>query len=118
MGAIIGAAITDVSHLSGYLPYLVPPIAAGIGAIVGPLIFDRKYDLIFGVPSIPRWSEQNLSWFLSKREEYRYETRLKKANADLASINSALRIFGEDEPLPCATGYSHRMGFHARSLMP
>lgn len=47
-----------------------------------------------------------LSALKAKRDEYRrviriYEGRLKKANADLASIKSALRIFGEqaEEPL-------------------
>jgi hypothetical protein len=42
VGTLIGAAINDVFHLSGFLPYLVVGIGGGGGAILGPLIFDRK----------------------------------------------------------------------------
>jgi hypothetical protein len=42
IGAIVGVAITDVSHLTGYWPDAVVGIGAAAGAIVLPLIFDRK----------------------------------------------------------------------------
>jgi hypothetical protein len=42
IGAIVGVAITDVSHLMGYWPHAVVAIGAAAGAIVFPLIFDRK----------------------------------------------------------------------------
>jgi hypothetical protein len=42
VGAFVGAVITNVSHFTGYLPYLVIGIAAAAGVIVVPLIFDRK----------------------------------------------------------------------------
>jgi hypothetical protein len=42
VGAFVGAVITNVSHFTGYLPYLIIGIAAAAGVIVVPLIFDRK----------------------------------------------------------------------------
>jgi uncharacterized membrane protein YhiD involved in acid resistance len=42
IGAIVGVAITDVSHLTGYWPHVVVAIGAAAGAILIPLIFDRK----------------------------------------------------------------------------
>ena len=41
-GSFMGVALTDVLHLIGYLPYLVIAVTAAAGAIVDPLIFDRK----------------------------------------------------------------------------
>ena len=41
-GSFMGVALTDVLHLIGYLPYLVIAVTAAAGAIVVPLIFDRK----------------------------------------------------------------------------
>jgi uncharacterized membrane protein YhiD involved in acid resistance len=42
IGAIVGVAITDVSHLTGYWPHVVVAIGAAAGTILIPLIFDRK----------------------------------------------------------------------------
>ena len=42
IGAIVGVAITDASHLTGYWPHVVVAIGAAAGAILVPLIFDRK----------------------------------------------------------------------------
>jgi hypothetical protein len=42
IGAIVGVAITDASHLTGYWPHAVVAVGAAAGAIVLPLIFARK----------------------------------------------------------------------------
>jgi len=41
IGAIVGVAITDVSHLTGYWPHVVVAIGAAAGAILVPLIENR-----------------------------------------------------------------------------
>ena len=43
IGAIVGVAITDVSHLTGYWPHVVVAIGAAAGAILVRLIFDRRW---------------------------------------------------------------------------
>jgi hypothetical protein len=42
IGAIVGVAITDVFHLTGYWPHVMVAIGAAAGVILAPLIFDRK----------------------------------------------------------------------------
>ena len=42
IGAIVGVAIADVSHLTGYWAYIVVAIGAAAGTILVPLMFDRK----------------------------------------------------------------------------
>ena len=42
IGAIVGVAIADASHLTGYWPHAVVAIGAAAGVILALLIFDRK----------------------------------------------------------------------------
>jgi hypothetical protein len=41
VGAVIGGVIGDVTHLTGYWPYLVVAVCAGAGVFIAQMVWQR-----------------------------------------------------------------------------